>query len=44
MPHTGDDTQLELALHLADHELAIESFRAREHQEACRARPEEQLR
>ena len=44
MPHARDDTQLELALHLANHELAVEPLCSREHEQARRARGEEQAR
>lgn len=44
MPHPGNDRKLELALHLANHQLAIKPLRAGEHEQARRSRSEEELR
>jgi hypothetical protein len=41
VPHAADDRHLELALHLRDHERAIEAVRAREEEQARGARGEE---
>ena len=44
MADTRNDFHLEFALHLANHELAVEPLCSREHEQARRARGEEQAR